>query len=223
MKPAYQFRPQGAPAGAWHHTPWWFCTFYDPYERINVWTHGLPALGFILLGVLSKHGFVTGGLPLTVFCLCTAVTHFSSALTHVWPDDHLLEKIDHLCIPFTIIGVPLSAVMALRPQGPYHVMWGVTLLLVAAAFLRPLYRTLGFVGGGAVLFLYYYWIVDLNMVLQVVLQLAGGYFFVRNGGHDRPIGLQDHHFLHYCVTTASILHVFYIQKAMAAPGRLKAA
>lgn len=45
-----KFRPPGAPAGAWPHTPWYICTFYDPYERINVWSHGLPTLGFVILG-----------------------------------------------------------------------------------------------------------------------------------------------------------------------------
>jgi hypothetical protein len=45
-----KFRPTGAPAGAWDHAPWYICTFYDPYERINVWSHGLPAIGFVILG-----------------------------------------------------------------------------------------------------------------------------------------------------------------------------
>ncbi len=45
-----KFRPAGAPAGSWPHTPWHVCTLYDPYERINVWSHGLPALAFITLG-----------------------------------------------------------------------------------------------------------------------------------------------------------------------------
>lgn len=48
--------------------------------------------------------------------------------------------------------------------------------------------------------------------------MAGGYFFVQNGGHSRPPGLQDHHFLHYCVTAASVLHVVYILKAVGALG-----
>ncbi|PNH12495.1 hypothetical protein TSOC_000589 [Tetrabaena socialis] len=216
-----KFRPQGAPAGAWHHTPWYVCTFYDPYERINVWSHGLPALGFVLLGALAKAGIVPGGFALSVFCFCAAMTQGSSALTHVWPDDHLLEKIDHVCIPFLIIGVPLTAVMALRPSSPYHMMVVVAVVAVAAAFLRPLYRTLTFVASGAVLFGYYFFIVNWNLVWQVVLQVAGAVFFVRNGGHSRPMGLQDHHFLHYCVTSACMLHVLYIMQAAAIPNGLK--
>ncbi|PNW77179.1 hypothetical protein CHLRE_10g425650v5 [Chlamydomonas reinhardtii] len=216
--PPYKFRPQGAPAGVWPHTPWWLCTFYDPYERVNVWSHGLPALAFIVLGALAKAGAVPGDNALAVFCFCAAMTHGSSALTHVWPDDHLLEKIDHLCIPFLIVGVPLTAVMALRPQGPYHVLTAVAVAATGAAFLRPLHRTLAFIASGAVLFGYYFWIVDWNIVAQVVLQVAGGYFFVQNGGHSRPPGLQDHHFLHYCVTAASVLHVVYILKAVGALG-----
>ncbi|GLC45763.1 hypothetical protein PLESTB_000501300 [Pleodorina starrii] len=212
--PNMKFRPAGAPAGAWHHTPWYHCTFFDPYERINVWSHGLPALAFVVLGALAKAGVVPGGLSMSVFCFCAAMTHGSSTLTHVWPDDHVLEKIDHLCIPFLIIGVPLTAVMALRPSGPYHVMAAMAVVATLAAFLPPLYRTLAFVASGAVLFGYYFWIVDWNILTQVVLQVAGGVFFVRNGGHSRPTGLQDHHMLHYCVTSACILHVVYIIRAV---------
>lgn len=36
-----------------------------------------------------------------------------------------------------------------------------------AAFLRPLHRTLAFIASGAVLFGYYFWIVDWNIVAQV--------------------------------------------------------
>jgi hypothetical protein len=33
---------------------------------------------------------VPGGFALSGFCFCAAMTHGSSALTHVWPDDHFL-------------------------------------------------------------------------------------------------------------------------------------
>ncbi|KXZ56129.1 hypothetical protein GPECTOR_1g109 [Gonium pectorale] len=151
------------------------------------------------------------------------MTHGSSALTHVWPDDHILEKIDHLCIPFLVVGTPLTAVMALRPSGPYHVMGGMTMLTLAAAFLRPVYRTLSFVAAGAVMFGYYYWIINVNLVAQVTLYVAGAVFFVRNGGHSRPMGLQDHHMLHYCVTAASLLHVAYIVRAVTLGSKVKGA
>ncbi|GIL64904.1 hypothetical protein Vafri_18741 [Volvox africanus] len=219
--PGMKFRPAGAPAGAWHHTPWYICTFYDPYERINVWSHGLPTVSFVVLGALAKAGVVPGGFALSMFCFCAAMTHGSSALTHVWPDDHVLEKIDHLCIPFLIIGIPATAVMALRPTGPYHILIAMAVVATATAFLRPLHRTLAFVASGAVLFGYYYWIVDWNIIAQVVLQVAGAVFFVRNGGHSRPVGLQDHHMLHYCVTAGCLLHVIYIMKAVQSLDRAK--
>lgn len=39
----------------------------------------------------------------------------------------------------------------------------------------------------------------------------------RNGGHEgRPLGLQDHHILHYCVTSACLLHVANIMQLVAA-------
>lgn len=68
---------------------------------------------------------------------------------------------------------------ALRPQGPYHVLIGASVVGLASAFLRPVHRTLAFIAVGAVLFVYYYWIVNLNIVAQVVLQVLGGFFFVR--------------------------------------------
>lgn len=70
---------------------------------------------------------------------------------------------------------------ALRPQGPYHVLIGASVVGLASAFLRPVHRTLAFIAVGAVLFVYHYWIVNLNMVAQVVLQVLGGFFFVRWG------------------------------------------
>lgn len=42
--------------------------------------------------------------------------------------------------------------------------------------------------------------------------------FCRNGGHGgkRPVFLSDHHLLHYLVTVACCMHVFYILAAMRA-------
>jgi hypothetical protein len=35
---------------------------------------------------------VWGGKPLAVFCLCAATTHLASAITHIYPDDHVLVR-----------------------------------------------------------------------------------------------------------------------------------
>ena len=48
------------------------------------------------------------------------------------------------------------------------------------------------------------------LVLELALYLAGALLFLRNGGHTRFLGLSDHHFLHYTVTAAACLHIYYI-------------
>ena len=63
---------------------------YDPYERINVWSHGVPGVTLVLLGAAAAAGLAPGGAPLAAFCACAAVTHLFSAITHVWPDSHAL-------------------------------------------------------------------------------------------------------------------------------------
>lgn len=35
----------------------------------------------------------------------------------------------------------------------------------------------------------------------------------QNSGHDRGVGLADHHFLHYTTTLGTILHIIYIRYA----------
>jgi len=60
---------------------------------------------------LAHTGHVTGGAALSVFCCCAATTHLLSALTHVYPDDHLLEKVDHIGIVALIVGTPLTQMM----------------------------------------------------------------------------------------------------------------
>ena len=53
--------------------------------------------------------------PLALFGVCSGLTHMLSMLTHVWPDSHSLEKLDHLGIVATIIGNPMSSLMVIHP------------------------------------------------------------------------------------------------------------
>lgn len=61
---------------------------------------------------LAPHLVPDAAQPLALFTVCSGVTHLMSALTHVWPDSHGLEKLDHLGIVATIIGTPMSCLMA---------------------------------------------------------------------------------------------------------------
>ena len=50
-----------------------------------------------------------------------------------------------------------------------------------------------------------------------LLKIICGVHCCRNKGHERWSGLCDHHFLHYFVTAACSMHVWYILAAMKAP------
>jgi predicted membrane channel-forming protein YqfA (hemolysin III family) len=183
---------------------------HDPYERINFWSHFLPGVAFSILSLCSFLGMIHGGTTLSLFTACATTTHLLSALTHVWPDNHALEKCDHVGIVALIVGTPLTAAMAVGPGNDLGVMGAVALALVAAAFMPPLFRTVTFVGLGALLFFSYFYIVNFNFCAQVALYLLGAASFIRNSGHDRWTGWTDHHMLHYTVTAACMLHVCYI-------------
>ncbi|PSC74139.1 adiponectin receptor 1b [Micractinium conductrix] len=210
-------RPPGAPAGTFPHTPWWHCVCHDPYERINFWSHAVPGVALLALATLATGGRVPGGGALAAFCCCAAATHLCSALTHIWPDSHSLEKADHLGIVLTIVGTPITALMA-QEHGhvPTGMVW-VTIALVIAACLPPVPRVTGFVGGGAAaVLLYWRQLACVAIGVELALYLAGAIAFLRNGGHDRWTGLTDHHFLHYNVTLAASLHVWHLMGNAAA-------
>lgn len=209
------FRQPGSPAGSFPHTPWWHCVFYDEYERINVWSHTIPGVAFLILGVISLFGGTGGGATLATFCFCAACTHIFSALGHVYPDSHVLEKLDHIGIIALILGTPITALLA-KEHGyvPTDLIWS-SLGMLVAAFLPPTARVLGFASGiGVIIAFHYQTIMNLNLVAQLALYLTGGISFLRNRGHHRWPGMSDHHFLHYCVTVACMLHVWYILLAM---------
>ncbi|KAK9809407.1 hypothetical protein WJX73_003131 [Symbiochloris irregularis] len=216
---ALKFRPAGSPAGTWQHTPWWHCVLLDPYERINVWSHAAPGILFVILGFASYAGYTPGHNwvhnPFGIFCFCAATTHLLSASTHVYPDNHFLEKFDHLGIVALVLGTPITALMA-------HTRGGIPLdlkisagVMLAAAFLPPTLRVLGFTVGIVVMVvLHFHIVVNANLATQLGMYGLGACVFLRNGGHARFVGCTDHHLLHYLVTGACCLHVSYLLKAM---------
>ncbi|KAL4855410.1 hypothetical protein ACK3TF_003957 [Chlorella vulgaris] len=207
-------RQAGSPAGSFPHTPWWHCMFHDPYERINFWSHALPGTFLLLLAALAAAGLCPGGAALSTFGCCAATTHLCSALTHIYPDSHSIEKADHLGIVATIVGTPITMLMAQEHGHVPGPMLAITLLLICAACLPPAPRVAGFIGGGCIAaFLYWHRLSSVVLVVQVVLYLTGAVAFLRNGGHDRWTGLTDHHFLHYFVTAATSLHVGHLLRA----------
>lgn len=204
---------------------------HDPYERINVWSHALPGLAFLALGLFSLSGLAPEGAlprtdgrrawthdPLGAFCLCAATTHLLSALTHVWPDSARLEKADHVGIVVLIAGTPLTAWAAHAHGALPRSLAGAGAALLLSSALPPAPRVAGFVGSVVVMVTQIgAKVVNWNLGAQLALYGAGAAAFLRNGGHGRggvPF-LTDHHALHYCVTVACCMHVAYLVAAMA--------
>lgn len=50
-----------------------------------------------------------------IFSFSAGVMHSGSALTHIYPDDMLLEKLDHLGIVTLVMGTPIST-LVVRPR-----------------------------------------------------------------------------------------------------------
>jgi predicted membrane channel-forming protein YqfA (hemolysin III family) len=206
-----QCRPVGSVAGSFPHTPWWHCVFHDPYERINFWSHALPGAAFLLIAVAHFCFQTTIPFAIGLFSIFAAVTHGFSALTHVFPDDHTIEKLDHIGITATIIGTPVTALIA-KEHGdlPPPLLW-LSVWLLLSAFLKPVPRVIGFMSGGALMvYLFGLLVLDEIFLVELFLYFSGGLFFLRNDGHSRGVGLADHHFLHYFSTVASVLHIKYL-------------
>jgi hypothetical protein len=78
-----------------------------------------------------------------------------------------------------LLPMPLQA---LEPQGDIRGMLTSCVGLVVAAFLNPVPRTLGFVCIGGYILLQHWHIVDVALLAQCVLYVAGAAYFVRWGG-----------------------------------------
>lgn len=205
---SYRCRRPGSPAGSFIKTPWWHHCFHDSYERVNFWSHIIPGVIFILASLASLFHLIPGGHSLALFGLSTGLTHVFSALGHLYPDSHSLERLDHIGIVLTIIGTPVTALMALEHDHLPTPIIIIGLLLLGAAFLPPTPRVCGFVIlGSLIAVLYGHKVMSPMLVTEIFLYLCGAAAFLRNGGHARPTGFSDHHFLHYFVTVAGCLHV----------------
>lgn len=106
------WRPAATVAGHWPDSlPWWHHAFCDPYERINVISHGLA--GLAMLFNAPSFLLLHGTLPLGVFFLLGSLTFLASAVSHSLPDSRLLEKVDHYAIVCGLIfGSSLSLALA---------------------------------------------------------------------------------------------------------------
>lgn len=117
-----------------------------------------------------------------------------------------------------IFGTPLTA-WAGHAHGalPRSLVVAASALLLSA-FLPPAPRVAGFVTATALMVAQIGpRLVDWNLGTQLALYGAGAAAFLRNGGHGRAgvPWLADHHWLHYCVTVACCMHVYYLVTAMA--------
>lgn len=68
---------------------------------------------------------------------------------------------------------------ALQPGGDISGLLKSCVGLLVASFLNPVPRTVGFVGIGGYILLRHWYIVDLALVAQCVLYVAGAACFVR--------------------------------------------
>ena len=123
--------------------PWWHSCFCDPYEVVNVWSHGVPALLFGIGGLLGLAGVVQMSTAMLIACAGATTTHLFSTLAHVWPESIFWEKLDHLGIVTSAYSTLASAVLA---NNPYADMSGdivVGVVLVISAMLPKKPRIIG--------------------------------------------------------------------------------
>ncbi|KDD76883.1 hypothetical protein H632_c78p1 [Helicosporidium sp. ATCC 50920] len=160
--------------------------FHDSYEALNFWSHGVPGAMFLFMGLLAFLELIPGGAALAVFGLCSAMTHLFSAVSHVFPDNIYLEKLDHVGILATIVGTPLTTCLAGTHN---HVPFSLQIQFVAllgCAFLKPLPRVTGFtLCTLALIFLHVDLFFNAYLATEVALYGMGALFFLRNGGHSR--------------------------------------
>ncbi|KAK9841619.1 hypothetical protein WJX74_008816 [Apatococcus lobatus] len=195
------------------------CRCCDPYERICFFSHIIPGCCFLAGTILILARALHESKTLAGFLGCAACTHIISAVTHVWPDSMHLEKVDHVGIVALVTGTPITALLAVKngqiPEG-FMVVGGI---MFAAAFLPRALRVIGFASGIAVSVFLHPEMLTWLLAVEMSLYVLGAIAFLRNAGQTRWPGFADHHFLHYFVTIACILHIIYIRRAMEASSR----
>lgn len=138
--PGRDFRPAGIPASrgnVFPHMPLWHNAFCDPYERVNVFSHGIPCLVFVTLLALSLTRRIPGGAPLAAHCAAVSLGHLASTITHLSPDSKRVEKLDHAGIALWIVSTTYTALKAACPHmslAPYYAATAITMACVAIPF-----------------------------------------------------------------------------------------
>lgn len=202
------FRCPGSKAGSHPHQPWQHSALRDAYERVNVWSHAVPGVLFCIASLTVRQWAGEAAAPMALFCGGAAVTHTFSAIGHVYPDSHVLEKADHVGIASLIVTSAMSSLEAIEHGHVPRAMYVLGLLLLVGSFLRPLPRVAAMAAGTAgVVVLFGQEIYTFNLGCQLVLYSVAALTFLRNEGHHRCVGLSDHHLLHYSVTAACLLQV----------------
>ena len=228
--PGVHFRPAGLPASATHPVfppmPWWH-SFLDPYERINIISHGLP--GLVLLSVTAC---LLGGqlpqllpfsFPLLIHASLVGLAHLTSVLAHVFPDSIWFEKADHVGISIWIASTTYTGLTAVCPGGDLRTYWYTTAATGAICTIpnHKVRAALSLIAGFVQACTYLGTLLWSSRVFlaEMMLYLLGGAVYIRGRNYnDKYHAFSDHHIMHYCVTAGAFMHMVFLILAPQVPG-----